>query len=119
MLDTELFQLVVVDVMRKFDTGKVLPLECVGQGGKNLQRRQGFAKSGGDAFKNASIAISAEEPVRAVITVRTESAVSKALLQSGSAGANVSGRFVQGGKLLIDQRRLPFGYIPDIFQQCF
>ena len=31
--------------MRKFDTGKVLPLECVGQGGKNLQRRQGFAKA--------------------------------------------------------------------------
>lgn len=28
--------------MRKFDTGKVFPLKCVGQGGKNLQRRQGL-----------------------------------------------------------------------------
>lgn len=57
MFDTELFQLVVVDVVRKFDTGKVFPLKCVGQGGKNLQRRQGLAKSGSDVVKNKQFSI--------------------------------------------------------------
>ena len=53
MSEAELFQLVVVDALRDFDAGEVLPLECIGQGGKNFQRRQSPAKGGRDAVQNA------------------------------------------------------------------
>ena len=118
MPEAELFQLVVVDALRDFDAGEVLPLECIGQGGKNFQRRQSPAKGGRDAVQNAGVAVPAEDPVGTVIAVGPELAVGKALLQCGSTGGDVSCCFVQGSKLLVDQRGLPFGRVFDVLQQC-
>ena len=45
MSEAELFQLVVVDALRDFDAGEVLPLECIGQGGKNFQRAKALPRA--------------------------------------------------------------------------